>query len=59
MATKDQNPWGIPEFIKVKHKLYGWVGIYEYDVCYQDWFLWTGTSLAVLDDWKLEDFDIL
>ena len=59
MNAKKRNPWNLPEFTKLKHKLYGWTVTYEYDLCYQEWYLWNGQSLLVLDDWKLEDFCIL
>lgn len=59
MDAKNKNPWNLSEFTKLKHRVYGWTVTYVYDLCYQDWFLWTGTTLLVLADWSLDDFEIL
>lgn len=53
------NRWGIDEFTKLRHKAWGWEVIYEYDKCYKDWFLWNGRSLMSLDNYRLEDFEIV
>ena len=59
MKLENQGPWNLPEFTKLRHKRWGWTVTYEYDVCYQNWYLWTGTTLLVLEDWQKEEFDIL
>ena len=53
------GPWNIPEFTRLRHKVYGWECTYVYDPCYEDWFLWNGRSLMVLSDWTLDEFKII
>lgn len=56
---KIKNPWNIDEFTKLRHKVWGWEVVYEYSPCYKDWFLWNGRSLMDLDNYRLEDFEIV
>lgn len=56
---KPDGPWKLPDRTKMRHKKYGWEVIYEYDHCYEDWFLWNGRSLMVLDDWRPDEFEII
>lgn len=55
------NPWNIAKYTKLRHKVWGWEVTYVYDLCYKDWFLWLDLrgSLIPLDDYRLEDFEII
>lgn len=60
---KEQNPWGLKEFTKLRHKgLNDRVVEYVFDLCYQEWLLWGLTgygSYECLEDSTLNEWEII
>lgn len=53
----NQNPWGLAEGTKLKR--FGITYLYQYDICYGDWFLWDGMALHRVSELNRNLFDII